>query len=156
MAVRSSGPNHLSDSTDRQEFLRESRLLASLRHTNVAKLIGVAMSEEPYCTILEHSLQGDLYHYLRQISKVVNLTHSTVSTVSSSTSSSGCSSGSLPNNGSSNSSINYSRLVDMAAQIASGMKYMETRNIVHKDLAARYIITLLSPEISPKAEIIFN
>lgn len=102
----------------------------------MAKLIGVAMSEEPYCTILEHSLLGDLYHYLRQISKVVN--HSTVggSTVSSSTSSSGCSSGS-PMLLSSNNAINYSRLVDMAAQIASGMKYLETRNIVHKDLAAR-------------------
>ena len=32
------------------------------------------MSEEPYCTILEHSLYGDLYHYLRQISKIVGPT----------------------------------------------------------------------------------
>ena len=73
MAVRS-GPNHLNDSIDRQDFLRESRLLATLRHSNVTKLIGVAMSEEPYCTILEHSLYGDLYHYLRQISKIVGPT----------------------------------------------------------------------------------
>ena len=70
MAVRS-GPCHLNDSIDRQEFLRECRLLATLRHTNVAKLIGVAMSEEPHCTILEHSLYGDLYHYLRQINKII-------------------------------------------------------------------------------------
>ena len=32
------------------------------------------MSEEPYCTILEHSLYGDLYHYLRQIGKIVGPT----------------------------------------------------------------------------------
>ena len=64
VAVRS-GPNHLNDSIDRQEFLRENRLLASLRHTNIIKLVGVAMSEEPYCTLLEHSSHGDLYHYLR-------------------------------------------------------------------------------------------
>jgi serine/threonine protein kinase len=70
VAVRS-GPCHLNDSIDRQEFLRECRLLATLRHTNVAKLIGVAMSEEPHCTILEHSLYGDLYHYLRQINKII-------------------------------------------------------------------------------------
>ena len=70
MAVRS-GPCHLNDSIDRQEFLRECRLLATLRHTNVTKLIGVAMSEEPHCTILEHSLYGDLYHYLRQINKII-------------------------------------------------------------------------------------
>ena len=40
----------------------------------MSKLIGVAMSEEPYCTILEHSLYGDLYHYLRQINKIVGPT----------------------------------------------------------------------------------
>jgi hypothetical protein len=64
VAVRS-GPVHSNDSVDRQDFLRECRLLATLRHNHVAKLVGVAMSEEPYCSILEHSLQGDLYHYLR-------------------------------------------------------------------------------------------
>ena len=64
IAVRS-GPSHLNDSMDRKEFLRECRLLASLTHTNIVTLLGVAMSEEPYCTLLEHSSHGDLYHYLR-------------------------------------------------------------------------------------------
>merc|ERR1719510_1622674 len=50
IAVRS-GPSHLNDSMDRKEFLRECRLLASLTHTNIVTLLGVAMSEEPYCTL---------------------------------------------------------------------------------------------------------
>ena len=47
--------------------------------------------------------------------------------------------------------IHYANVVDFSAQIASGMKYLETRNIVHKDLAARwvvqsrYIIQLVGP-----------
>ena len=52
--------------------------------------------------------------------------------------SSGCSSGSPQTVMTHHAkSINYARIVDMAAQIATGMKYLETRNIVHKDLAAR-------------------
>lgn len=145
VAVRSGLAGHLSDSIDRQEFLRESRLLSTLRHTNVVKLVGVAISEEPYCTILEHSLHGDLYHYLRQMSKIVGSSGSKITVVSgcnsSTSSTSGCSSGSpmmnsclLTNN---HNVIHYANIVDFSAQIASGMKYLETRNIVHKDLAAR-------------------
>ena len=141
VAVRA-GPTHLNDSIDRQEFLRESRLLATVRHSNVVKLVGVAMSEEPYCSVLEHSLHGDLYHVLRQISKVIgrpSLNLNGNNAGSTSTSSSGCSSGSPMMNSGHNQAgiISYAKIVDMAAQIACGMKYLETRNIVHKDLAAR-------------------
>lgn len=138
VAVRS-GPS-LHDSIDRQEFLRESRLLSTLRHTNVVRLLGVAMSEEPYCSILEHSLHGDLYHYLRQISKIVGSGASKGSPSASTTSSSGCSSASpmmTSSHSSQHNNINYNRIIDMAAQIANGMKYLESRNVVHKDLAAR-------------------
>lgn len=130
MAVRS-GPNQLHDSIDRQEFLRESRLLSTLRHVNVARLVGVAMSEEPYCTILEHSLHGDLYHYMRQISKIEKSVGG-----STTSSSSGCSSAS-PMMSNNCNGITYNRIIEMAAQIGSGMKYLEERNVVHKDLAAR-------------------
>lgn len=140
VAVRS-GPS-LHDSIDRQEFLRESRLLSTLRHANVVRLFGVAMSEEPYCSILEHSLHGDLYHYLRQISKIVGsgAKASPSAGSASTTSSSGCSSASpmmTSTHSSQHNNINYNRIIDMAAQIASGMKYLESRNVVHKDLAAR-------------------
>ena len=144
VAVRSGLAGHLSDSIDRQEFLRESRLLSTLRHTNVVKLVGVAISEEPYCTILEHSVHGDLYHYLRQMSKIVGSSGSKMTAVqsgcnSSTSSTSGCSSGSPMMNSCllTNHNVIYANVVDFSAQIASGMKYLETRNIVHKDLAAR-------------------
>ena len=35
--------------------------------------------------------------------------------------------------------IPYSKLLEFAAQIAKGMKYLESRKVIHKDLAARYL-----------------
>ena len=36
--------------------------------------------------------------------------------------------------------ISYYQLLEFIDQVAAGMKYLESRNIVHKDLAARYVL----------------
>ena len=153
---------------NREEFLRECKLLASLKHPNIARIIGISMAMAPsetsvssshHCSVLEHSAQGDLWNFLRQLSHVTNDTESkennrsSVATVSTSTASSSGSGGSVMSCGvdgnaksngiqtvvsiCSNGSISYVRLLELASQIAAGMKYLESRNIVHKDLAAR-------------------
>lgn len=124
VAVRSAAA--ASAGGDREDFLRECRLLAGLSHANVARLVGVCTpaaagsddddgdsSAPSYCSVLEHSPQGDLYHFLRQ---------SPSPSATSSSSSSG---------------VTYPKLLGFAAQIASGMRYLESRGVVHKDLAAR-------------------
>ena len=95
---------------DREDFLRECRLLASIQHQNVARLVGVCTTEQPYCSVLEHSLIGDLYGYLRKSSEE-NPT-----------------------------ALGFPQMLDFVCQIVSGMKHLESRNIVHKDLAARNCI----------------
>lgn len=137
--------------------LKECCLLASLKHPNVAKLLGIIpkcgieshlqVGSMSTCSILEHSNQGDLYHFLRQAPRgskankagagvaVINGTLNDTSSLScsSSTSSTGVSS-------SASGAISYARLLDFTSQIANGMKYLEGRKIVHKDLAARNCI----------------
>ena len=119
-----------SSNQTKDDFLRECRLLSSLQHPNLIRLVGVItdcdeeksadgeeeddkMKKKPLCFVLEHSTQGDLYHFLKQLGED-NLMER-------------------------RSEVVAVKLVEMCAQIAAGMKYLESRNIVHKDLAARQV-----------------
>ena len=62
----------------------------------------------PAAAVLEHSGQGDLCTFLRSL-----------------------------DGDEATEAVLYTRLVEMCGQVAAGMRYLEARNIVHKDLAAR-------------------
>ena len=117
-----------------------------------------------HCSVLEHFPQGDLWHFLRQLSHVTNSTdaasennRASITTVSTSTASSSASGGSTMSGGkdrtkeklergiqsitiANSGAISYYQLLEFIDQVAAGMKYLESRNIVHKDLAARYVL----------------
>ena len=150
---------------NKEEFLRECNLLASLKHPNIARIVGVSMGQSVestssnHCSVLEHFPQGDLWHFLRQLSHVtdsmeaIGNNRSSITTVSTSTASSSASGGSTLSGGrgmtndssggiqtlaiANSGGISYYQLLEFITQVASGMKYLESRNIVHKDLAAR-------------------
>ena len=151
---------------NKEEFLRECNLLASLKHPNIARIVGVSLApidstSSHHCSVLEHFPQGDLWHFLRQLSHVtdsmeaIGNNRSSITTVSTSTASSSGSGGSTLSGGrgvnndstgihslkiASSGGISYYQLLEFITQVASGMKYLESRNIVHKDLASRYDI----------------
>lgn len=171
LIVKSKGGNHDETSVvkeeslfaNKEQFLRECNLLASLKHPNIARIVGVSMApveaaSSHHCSVLEHFPQGDLWHFLRQLTHVTNSTdivgnnRSSITTVSTSTASSSASGGStmscgrgahndataIPSLAISNSgAISYYQLLEFITQVAAGLKYLESRNIVHKDLAAR-------------------
>ena len=62
----------------------------------------------PAAAVLEHSGQGDLCTFLRSL-----------------------------DGDEATEAVLYARLVEMCGQVAAGMRYLEARNVVHKDLAAR-------------------
>jgi len=95
----------------RSDFLEEVRLLASLEDPNVAQVLGACTEEEPFCVLLEFLELGDLCQFLRQNDSL------------------------LPN---APQRLDSGTLLYLATQVASGMRFLESRNIVHRDLATRY------------------
>ncbi|XP_069672630.1 discoidin domain-containing receptor 2-like isoform X2 [Periplaneta americana] len=112
VAVRTSSSKASESGTD---ALREVRFLASLSDPNVVRVLGVCTAEQPPWTVLEYPDMGDLAHYLQYR---VPMTNSIRPAANLQAVSIGC-------------------LLFMATQVASGMRYLESKNVVHKDLAAR-------------------
>lgn len=107
----------LHDACEREklDFHRDVRILAALEDVNIARVLGMCSHEEPLCVVMEYLDHGDLNQFLK--------TH-------------------VPAEGARTlpvgiKTLSFNCLLYMAAQIASGMRYLETLNFVHRDLATR-------------------
>ncbi|XP_076351976.1 discoidin domain-containing receptor 2-like isoform X4 [Tachypleus tridentatus] len=98
----------------RTDFYKEVKILSRLRDPNIVHVLGVCTREEPLAMIVEYMENGDLNQFLQQ--------H-------------------VPDGAAYRSvnakTLSYGSLIYMATQIASGMKYLESLNFVHRDLATR-------------------
>lgn len=104
------------------DFHRDIRILAALEDPNIARVLGMCSHEEPLCVIMEYLDHGDLNQFLRnhvpaEGTRTLALGVKTLS---------------------------FNCLLYIAAQIASGMRYLETLNFVHRDLATRYVSNFLT------------
>ncbi|XP_065221336.1 discoidin domain-containing receptor 2 isoform X2 [Planococcus citri] len=97
------------------DFHRDVRILAALEDVNIARVLGVCTSEEPLCVIMEYLEHGDLNEFLK--------THVAAETTRS--------------HPVGVKTLSFNCLLYMATQIASGMRYLESLNFVHRDLATR-------------------
>ncbi|XP_052789716.1 discoidin domain-containing receptor 2-like isoform X2 [Mya arenaria] len=121
MARRKSGPVLVSvkilrknaEDRARSDFHREMKVMSMLKDPNIVRVLGVCTTEEPLCMIVEYMKYGDLNQFLLE-----HVPETQIPTPNAKVLSYGC-------------------LVYMASQIASGMKYLESLNMVHRDLATR-------------------
>ncbi|TGZ54733.1 Uncharacterized protein DBV15_11768, partial [Temnothorax longispinosus] len=109
----------------RLDFQRDVRILAALEDRNIARVLGACYREEPYCVVMEYLEHGDLCQFLK--------THITAEDAHS-----------MPIGVKTLRKLtplrrrfSFNCLIYMAAQIASGMRYLENLNFVHRDLATR-------------------
>ncbi|KAL3275329.1 hypothetical protein HHI36_020096 [Cryptolaemus montrouzieri] len=100
---------------EKKDFYRDVRILAALEDPNIARVLGVCTQEDPMCVIFEYLDHGDLCQFLK--------TH--VSSEHGNTNPYGA------------KSLSHSCLLYMGTQVASGMRYLESLNFVHRDLATR-------------------
>ncbi|XP_061694651.1 discoidin domain-containing receptor 2-like [Syngnathoides biaculeatus] len=100
----------------RNDFLEEIRIMSRLRDPNIVRLLAVCVDTDPLWMIAEYMENGDLNQFLCHL-RLKELDEDREEEE--------------------RRTIGYSKLIDMAAQIASGMKYLSSLNFVHRDLATR-------------------
>ncbi|XP_073975567.1 discoidin domain-containing receptor 2-like isoform X2 [Rhodnius prolixus] len=106
---------HSASEKEKLDFHRDVRILGALEDLNIARVLGVCSRDEPLCVVMEYLDHGDLTQFLK--------THVPAET-----------SRSLPLGV---KTLSFNCLLYMATQIASGMRYLESLNFVHRDLATR-------------------
>ncbi|XP_024085741.1 discoidin domain-containing receptor 2-like, partial [Cimex lectularius] len=100
---------------EKADFHRDVRILGALEDINIARVLGVCSRDEQLCVVMEYMDHGDLTQFLK--------THVPAD-----------SSRPLPLGV---KTLSFNCLLYMATQIASGMRYLESLNFVHRDLATR-------------------
>ncbi|XP_044612590.1 tyrosine-protein kinase transmembrane receptor ROR2 isoform X5 [Equus asinus] len=105
----------------REEFRHEAMLRARLQHPNIVCLLGVVTKDQPLSMIFSYCSHGDLHEFL-----VMRSPHSDV--------------GSTDDDRTVKSALEPPDFVHVVAQIASGMEYLSSHHVVHKDLATRNVL----------------
>uniref|UniRef100_A0A665VUY4 receptor protein-tyrosine kinase n=1 Tax=Echeneis naucrates TaxID=173247 RepID=A0A665VUY4_ECHNA len=105
----------------RNDFLKEIRIMSRLRDPNIVRLLAVCVDTDPLCMITEYMENGDLNQFLC----ILRLKEAAEVDKTEQEEKEG------------KGIVSYSKLIEMAVQIASGMKYLSSLNFVHRDLATR-------------------
>ncbi|XP_019134706.2 discoidin domain-containing receptor 2 [Larimichthys crocea] len=98
----------------RNDFLKEIKIMSRLKDPNIIRLLAVCIYSDPLCMITEYMENGDLNQFLSRHEPEGQFA--------------------LLSNA---PTVSFNNLCYMAAQIASGMKYLSSLNFVHRDLATR-------------------
>lgn len=104
-----------------EEFRQEAALHLQIQHQNLVSLLGVVTKEQPFSMVFASSSLGDLHEYL-----VMRSPNSDI--------------GSSDDDRTFKSTLEQADFLHIIAQVAAGMDYLSSKQVVHKDLAARNIL----------------
>ncbi|CDQ73738.1 unnamed protein product [Oncorhynchus mykiss] len=116
-----------ANESTRQDFQREAELLTVLQHQNIVRFYGVCTDGEPLAMVFEYMRHGDLNRFLSQ-----SMSHA-VHPKACKTLKAVTSPPPMPPLG----QLTLPQMLNIAAQIASGMVYLASLHFVHRDLATR-------------------
>ncbi|KAG8193693.1 hypothetical protein JTE90_024054 [Oedothorax gibbosus] len=94
---------------EKDEFLKEAKLMSNLKHDHILELIGVCFDNTTKCIILELMEGGDLLSYLRSNRPTAWKS----------------------------SDLTIQDLMKICLDVAEGCRFLESMHFVHRDLAAR-------------------
>ncbi|XP_066577676.1 high affinity nerve growth factor receptor isoform X2 [Amia ocellicauda] len=106
-----------ANTSTRQDFQREAELLTVLQHEHIVRFYGVCTDGEPLAMVFEYMKHGDLNRFLRAHGPDAKILDE----------------GKVPPLG----QLTLPQMLQIAAQIASGMVYLASLHFVHRDLATR-------------------
>ncbi|XP_035286462.1 high affinity nerve growth factor receptor isoform X2 [Anguilla anguilla] len=106
-----------ANESTRQDFQREAELLTVLQHEHIVRFYGVCADGEPLAMVFEYMRHGDLNRFLRAHGPDARILDEVK----------------MPPLG----QLTLPQMLQIAAQIASGMVYLASLHFVHRDLATR-------------------
>ncbi|XP_065154890.1 high affinity nerve growth factor receptor isoform X1 [Paramisgurnus dabryanus] len=107
----------VANESTRQDFQREAELLTVLQHEHIVRFYGVCTDGEPLAMVFEYMRHGDLNRFLRAHGPDARILDEVT----------------FPPLG----QLTLPQMLQIAAQIASGMVYLASLHFVHRDLATR-------------------
>ena len=111
VAVKQLKSNPSKQATD--AFDKELKFMSRLNHENVVRVLGTCKSSTTFI-VMEYMEKGDLNQYLLEFESIA-----------------------LDDKLTGDLLIPVGTLTNMSAQIANGMKYLSSKNFIHRDLATR-------------------